>query len=178
MKSLTLCPSKTRQARLDVPITLTTVLPGAPPQVFDFIAAEDVLPKILTGYGPLAAVVGTSGHTGPWTVPGSQRRVHLADRSSVSEQVTWYERPHRFAYRVWDFSHPLIRLLADSGRGEWAFSPVNEGTQVAWTYTFVAKHGLARWPIWLVVHGLWCGYMQVCLANARAQLARMHNPAA
>jgi hypothetical protein len=156
-----------------IPLTLSMVLPGSVTQVFDFIAAEDVLPKILTGYGPLAAVVRTSDHTGPWTVAGSQRRVHLADHSSASEQVTLYERPHRFNYRVWDFSHPLIRSLAASGRGEWTFREVGEGTQVVWTYTFVARHWAARWPIWLVVHLLWRGYMRVCLLNSRAQLAEL-----
>jgi hypothetical protein len=37
--------------------------------VFDFVSAEDVLPKVLTANGFLPAVVATSGNTGPWTEP-------------------------------------------------------------------------------------------------------------
>ena len=66
--------------------------------VFDFIVAEDVLPKVLTGYGLLPAVVRSSGNTGPWDQPGSARTVHLADGSTAREQVTAYERPVYFAY--------------------------------------------------------------------------------
>lgn len=43
-----------------VAVTRQAVIPGKPEAVFRFIAAEDVLPKVLTGYGPLPAVVGTS----------------------------------------------------------------------------------------------------------------------
>lgn len=157
--------------KTDVPITLTMTLPGHPAQVFDFIAAEEVLPQILTGYGPLPAVVGTSGHTGPWTVAGSRRKVHLADGGSVSEQVTLFARPARFAYRVWDFTHPVIRLLAESARGEWRFDfDGSAATRVVWTYTFVPRHALARWLVWLIANVLWRGYMRVCLVNSRAQL--------
>jgi hypothetical protein len=41
-------------------------------RVFHFVAAEDVLPTVLTGYGPLSTVVRTSGNADP---PGSTRAV-------------------------------------------------------------------------------------------------------
>ena len=44
--------------------------------VFDFIVPEDVLPKVLTGYGLLPGVVRTSGNTGPWDSPGSPAHPH------------------------------------------------------------------------------------------------------
>jgi hypothetical protein len=68
--------------------------------VFDFVSAEDVLPKVLTGCGLLPPVERTSGNTGPWDRPGSSRTVHLADGNTAREEVTAYARPTYFAYRT------------------------------------------------------------------------------
>ena len=74
--------------------TLDVYIAAAEAPVFDFVAAEDVLPKVLTGYGLLPGVVRTSGNTGPWDQPGSVRTVHLADGNTAREQVTAYEQPY------------------------------------------------------------------------------------
>lgn len=154
----------------NISITRTAVLPGTPEQVFAFIAAEDVLPKVLTGYGPLPAVVRTSEHTGPWDVPGSARLIHLADGSTVREQVTHYAPPGQFAYRVWAFGNPLINALASQARGEWTFLADAAGTKVSWTYTFTARNAVATLPLSVIAQLLWRGYMNVCLDNARRLL--------
>jgi hypothetical protein len=130
------------------------------------IAAEDVLPKLLTGYGPLPAVVGTSQHSGPWDRSGSARLIHLADGSTVREQLVAYESPRFFAYRVWDFGNPILRGLANGAAGEWTFAAAPGGTQVTWSYTFTAKSRWAALPLSGIVHVLWRGYMDVCLDNA------------
>lgn len=150
----------------EVTLTRTAVIPGTPEQVFAFIAAEDVLPRLLTGYGPLPAVVRTSEHTGAWDVPGSARLIHLADGSTVREQVTQFASPSRFAYRVWAFGHPVLRTLATQARGEWTFVAHESGTAVAWTYTFTARNAVAAWPLSAITRWLWRGYMDVCLDNA------------
>jgi hypothetical protein len=141
------------------------VIPGTPEQVFAFIVAEDVLPKVLTGYGPLPAALRTSGNTGPWDEPGSARIIHLADGTTVREQVTHFARPNSFAYRVWDFGNPIVRRLADEAQGEWAFVSVPGGTKVTWTYTFTAKNRWAALPLSGIARFLWKGYMDVCLRN-------------
>ncbi len=151
----------------EVAITRTAVIPGTPAQVFAFIAAEDVLPKVLTGYGPLPAVVKTSGNTGPWDQPGSARIVHLADQTTAREQVTRYAAPEAFSYRVWDFGNPIVRSLASEARGEWTFTPVEGGTKVAWTYTFTAHNAAASLPLSGITQLLWRGYMDVCLENTK-----------
>lgn len=150
----------------EVAVTRKAVIPGTPEEVFRFIAAEDVLPQVLTGYGPLPAVVGTSENTGPWDHPGSARRIHLADGTTVREQVTHHDGPRFFAYRVWDFGHPIVRGLASEARGEWTFAAVPGGTRVTWTYTFTARNSLAAVPLSAIAQWLWRGYMDVCLDNA------------
>jgi hypothetical protein len=155
----------------DVAITRTALIPGTPEQVFAFITAEDVLPKLLTGYGPLPAVACTSEHTGAWTVPGSARLIHLADGSTVREQLTHHAAPRRFAYRVWAFGNPIIRALATQARGEWAFASDPAGTRVSWTYTFNARNAATAWPLAGITRLLWRGYMDVCLRNAQRLMA-------
>ena len=108
-------------------------------QVFNFVVAEDVLPKVLTGYGLLPAVVGTSGNTDQWDRPGSVRTVHLADGTTAREEVTDYESGRYFAYRTSDYTFAL-RHLAAFAEGQWWFKSDANGTAVRWTYTFQAKN--------------------------------------
>lgn len=157
----------------EISITRQAVIAGTPEQVFNFIAAEDVLPKVLTGYGPLPAVVKTSENTGPWTMPGSARLIYLADNSTVREQVTHFEPSKRFAYRVWEFGNPLIRSLSTGARGEWIFSPAPGGTMVTWTYTFTAKNAVTALPLSGITQILWRGYMDVCLENSKRLMTKV-----
>lgn len=117
------------------------------------------LEDILRGYGPVPAVTGTSGQTGPWDVVGSSRTVHLADGSSASERVTRVEAPRVFGYTVSGFTNP-IRFLAREARGVWVFE---EDGEVRWTYAFAARspaHAVVLAP---VVRVLWRGFMRRAL---------------
>jgi hypothetical protein len=60
---------------LTVEATMEIDVAAAIEPVFDFVSAEDVLPKVLTGYGLLPPVERTSGNTEPWDQPGSSRTV-------------------------------------------------------------------------------------------------------
>lgn len=148
----------------EVAVTREVILPGDAATAFAFVAAEDVLPKVLTGYGPLPAAIGTADLTGPWTVPGSSRTVRLADGGSAHEQLTHYDFGRHFAYKVSRFRNPA-RFLASHARGEWVFTPVAGGTHVVWTYTFVALGGYTALPLVAMMQLLWRGYMDVCLDN-------------
>lgn len=162
-----------------VAVTRQVVIARPPPVVFAFITAEDVLPKVLTGYGPLPAVVRTSEHTGAWDKPGSARIVHLADGNTVREQLTAHSVPGHFRYRVWDFSDKIIRSLATGAIGEWTFVSHEKGTLVTWTYTFSATNAAAAIPLSLIAKLFWRGYMDVCLENTTRLLTntkKIQNP--
>lgn len=164
-------PASARQSH-EVSITRTALLPAPIEVAFDFIAAEDVLPKILTGYGPLPAISHTSDLTGPWSVVGSRRVNHLASGHTLREEVMLYDRSRSFGYRIWDFNHPVLRLLASGARGHWTFESVPGGTRVTWTYTFVATCGFAALPLSSMTQLLWRGYMDVCLENSARLLSK------
>ncbi len=151
--------------RAGVSVTRKAVVPAGSEAVFDVVSAEDVLPKVLTGYGFLPAVVATSGNTGPWTEPGSRRVVHLADGNTAREEVTHHEKPGHFAYRVSDPSFALRHLMAEAW-GEWRFDPVQGGgTRIRWTYTFRPRNALAALPVAVFARTQWAGYMDACMAN-------------
>lgn len=151
-------------APLEIAVTREAFIPSAIEDVFDFVAAEGVLPKILTGYGLVPGVASTSDISGPWDRPGSHRIVHLADGSTVNEGLTHHDRPSYFAYRVSNPSFALKHLMFEA-RGQFWFERDNGGTRVRWTYTFRAKNLVARLPLALFVRTQWKGYMDVCLAN-------------
>jgi hypothetical protein len=104
---------RNRAARLDVEVTRQIFVPGRVEDVSDFVAAEDVLPKILTGYALVPGVASTSDISGPWDQPGSHLIVHLLDGSTVNEGITAYNRPSYFAYRVSNPSFALKHLMAE-----------------------------------------------------------------
>jgi len=140
------------------------------PEVFDFVVAEDVLPRVLLGYGPLPPVVGTSGHTGPWDQVGSERIVHLRGGDTTRERVTAFERPTHFAYGVSDFSHAL-RHVAVEGRGAWWFEERPGATHVRWTYSFEPRSPVAAPVVSAFTRMLWRGYMRVALAEVARQVS-------
>jgi hypothetical protein len=139
-------------------------------QLFDTVVAEDVLPKVLQRWGPIPAVTGTRGLTGPWDTPGSQRTVLLEHGGSAREEVLLWERPVRFEYRVDRITGPLGRLV-DHAIGSWEFSVHGPGSSsFRWTYSFVA-HGLPGAVVLsLLVHTAWARYMAQC-ADLSVRLA-------
>ncbi|RZL85622.1 MAG: SRPBCC family protein [Sphingomonas sp.] len=148
----------------EVAVTQETWVSGSIEEVFDFVAAEDVLPEILTGYGLVPAVAFTSNVSGPWDQPGSDRIVHLADGSTVREGLTHFQRASYFAYRVSNPSFSLKHLMVEA-RGEFWFEERDGGVHVKWTYTFVAKNRFAKLPLTLFVKTQWNGFMEVCMVN-------------
>ncbi len=141
-----------------------------------FVPVE--LPRILRGYGPLPAVVATSGQTAPWDQVGASRTVHLADRTTAREAVTACEAPAYFAYRVSDITHPLLRRLARGATGQWWFTdapPTADGrpaTRVVWRYTFTARSRVASAALRPIAAVLWRGYMRVGLAATKTLAER------
>lgn len=171
MSKLPTYPMTIQRTGRDIAVTLETRVEGGQSEVFDYVAAEGVLPEVLTGYTPLLpAVVSTSGNTGPWDTPGSSRTVHLKDGNTAREEVTAYDRPKFFAYKTSEFTFAL-RYLANGATGQWWFSPDGPATKVKWTYTFAAN----SWPSAIILpvfaRLLWSGYMRVCFDNVQRHFA-------
>ncbi|MDO9396208.1 MAG: SRPBCC family protein [Herbiconiux sp.] len=130
-------------------------------------AFDRVVPRddstLFRGYLVLPAVVGVSDVSGPWSVVGQQRTVHLSDGGRFREEITLYDRPPtrtaggRFDYRVTAFAGLLAHLVSDA-EASWEYLPGSSATRgsiIRWTYgyrplpgrTFVVRHLIG--PLWL-----------------------------
>jgi hypothetical protein len=134
---------------------------------FDTIVPID-LAKIFTGYGPLPAVVGGRDQTAPWNQVGASRVVELSDGSAAREEITAYEAPAYFAYRVGPFSG-MLRYVAAHADGAWWFSDNGAGrTHIRWSYRF-ALAGPAAPLARLAIPPLWRAYARQVLVRAIAE---------
>ena len=137
-----------------------------------FLAIAPIdLPSIFRGFGPLPAVVGTRAQGDGWDHVGATRIVELADGSQAREELTAYEAPRHFAYRVSGFTGP-VRLVVAHADGAWWFTDIGDGiAHVRWSYVFQPRAGRALlvrallMPIWVV-------YQQRALALAVREAER------
>ena len=153
-----------------------TVAEASLDQVWAAFVPVDLAQVFPRPKGPIPAVTGVSGQTGPWDVVGSARHVHLADGSRVREEIL-ASTPcdgaapsggaARFAYRVAGFTGPLA-ALTDAAHGEWRF--VADGparTEITWRYTFSPRGWWVRPALALLVATVWRAYMADGLDNVR-----------
>jgi len=98
---------------------------GRPQDVYDFFREVDVT-RILTGRGPLPAVVSVDDPSCPWDAPSQVRSLELADGNSLRERLTALNPPHSFSYDIDRITGPLGKLVQGMS-GRWSFEPVEEG---------------------------------------------------
>ncbi|MDZ7749916.1 MAG: SRPBCC family protein [Halofilum sp. (in: g-proteobacteria)] len=145
--------------------TRRTTARATPAAAFDrFVHLE--LADIMRGFGPLAAVSGTSGQTGPWDRAGSERLIHTDDGHAVRQRVLRCERPRRFRYRIDRFPAPIDRLVEEA-ISEWRFDATDGHTRIEWTYTYCTRGLLATVILLPIVKLLWAGYMSRIIAAVR-----------
>jgi hypothetical protein len=134
------------------------------------------LETVLRDAAFMPGVTRTSGTTGPWDQAGSTRIVHLTDDTTVRETVTTSTAPDYFAYRLTEFSSPMIRLIVKEARGQWWFTDSGSGLQAKWTYTAESRNFLGTLALQPVIKVLWNRYMKAAMkitkARAEAEVAR------
>src|SRR3954468_8776969 len=134
------------------------------------------LETVLRDAAFLPGVRNTTGTTGPWDKPGSTRIVHLTDGTTVRETVTSATAPDYFAYRLTEFSSPMIRMLVKEARGQWWFTDSGQGLQAKWTYTATSKNAVGALVLFPVIKLMWNRYMQAAMnvtkARAEAEVPR------
>jgi hypothetical protein len=134
------------------------------------------LETVLRDAAFLPGVTKTTDTTGPWDKAGSTRIVHLTDGSTVRETVTTATAPDYFAYRLTEFSGPMIRVLAKEARGQWWFTNSGSGLQAKWTYTFESRNVLGMLGLYPLIKILWNRYMKAAMKatkeRAETEVAR------
>jgi hypothetical protein len=136
----------------------------------------DQLETVLRDAAFLPGVARTTGTTGPWDKAGSTRIVHLTDGTTVRETVTSATAPDYFAYRLTEFSSPMIRRLVKEARGQWWFTDDGSGLQAKWTYTAESRNPLGAIVLLPVIKILWNRYMKAAMKvtkeRAESEVAR------
>jgi hypothetical protein len=127
------------------------------------------LQTVLRDAAFMPGVTRTTDTTGPWDTPGSTRIVHLTDGNTVRETVTTATAPDYFAYRLTEFSNPMIRLVCKEARGQWWFTDRDSGLYAKWTYTAESRNLLAYVLLYPVIKLLWHRYMQAAMNATRAR---------
>lgn len=161
--------TKAQMEKLAVSHTESFTVNAPIEEVFKFIVAEDVLPKILKRYRIIPAVTGSTIHKGDWETPGSYRTVHFANGTTLREELNNFDRPDFFAYTVSDFSG-FQRRLTTHGRGEWMFDEIDDVTHVSWTYTFHARNRVKRPIVRLFVRTDFKTYMRRSIELIKKQI--------
>ena len=143
---------------------------AAAPRALSFATIVPIdLGRIFTGFGPLPAVVGRREQSEPWDRVGATRVVELSDGSAAREEITAYEPPAYFAYRVGPFAGALA-LAAAHADGAWWFTETADGrTHIRWSYTF-ALAGPAAPVARVALAPVWRGYAHRVLARAIAEV--------
>ena len=153
-----------------VAVTVEAVARAQHERAFATIAPID-LTTIFTGLGPLPAVTGTREQSGGWDHVGATRTVELADGSEAREELTAFDAPAHFGYRVSGFTGPL-RHVVEHADGAWWFAEApGGGAHVRWTYVFAPRRG--RGPVVrAAIAPLWRVYARRALARAVAAAER------
>jgi hypothetical protein len=123
----------------------------------------DQLETVLRDAAFLPGVARTTDTTGPWDKAGSTRIVHLTDGTTVRETVTSATAPDYFAYRLTEFSSPMIRMLVKEARGQWWFTDSGSGLKAKWTYTAESRNVLGALVLLPVIKILWNRYMKAAM---------------
>jgi Polyketide cyclase / dehydrase and lipid transport len=121
------------------------------------------LETVLRDAALMPGVTKTTDTTGPWDKAGSTRIVHLTDGNTVRETVTSATAPDYFAYRLTEFSNPMIRVLVKEARGQWWFTDEGAGLHAKWTYTAESRNPVAALLLVPFIKILWNRYMQAAM---------------
>ncbi len=157
-----------------VTTSATALVPGASVEaVFAYATNPAAAATFFRGLGPIPAIRDICFLPGHRSEIGGLRDVHLADGSTLREEITAFEPPWLHRYRVTGFRTPLSWLSREAV-GEWTFTAVNggagagrdqsgAGVRVTWNYAYHLTSPVV-WPLAaVIVKGLMRGAMQRAL---------------
>ncbi len=121
-------------------------------------------------YGPIPPIKTVQDQTGDWDAVGKSRTVFLTGGGSMREELTSYDAPASFGYRLSDVKGPLAPLVKHV-EGLWAFEPVGTGTLVTWRWTIHPRSAFVA-PLLPVFGKLWLGYARASLEELSNLLVR------
>jgi hypothetical protein len=162
-------PATSPASSRSLPQTTVVLTINAPVErVFNYVVPVD-LAHIFRATKGIPAVKSTSSVPG-WDRVGLSRTVYFETGDTAREQLTHYQRPVTFAYRVSHFSSVLKRIALHAD-GNWVFTELpNHQTRVEWTYRVTPHNGLARMILRRFLKRRFRPYMQSALTIIKNDL--------
>ncbi len=143
-------------------------IPVDPAEAFRKTAPMQLPSLFRRWYGPIPPVREVRDQTGDWDRAGQTRTVVLTGAGTMFEELTGYDPPNAFDYRLTRITGPLAPLISRVD-ADWRFQPAGTGTRVSWRWTIVPKTALAA-PLLPVLGRLWRGYAEQTLKELSDQL--------
>ncbi|MGH0035737.1 MAG: SRPBCC family protein [Myxococcota bacterium] len=112
-------------------------------RVFDIATANETLPRVFEGYGPVPAIREATIESGRPPGPGEVRLVSNSDGSTIREEIDEWVRPRSHRYRLVSGFDPPFSWLIRSASGRWAFEEISTGTRVTWRFVFEPASAIA-----------------------------------
>jgi hypothetical protein len=112
-------------------------------RVFDIATANETLPRIFSGYGPVPAIVDARIESGRPPAAGEIRLMSISDGSTLREEIVELVRPTRHRYRLVEGFAPPLSWLVRSATARWSFEEISSGTRVTWRFVFEPVSALA-----------------------------------
>jgi hypothetical protein len=139
-----------------------------PARVFELMVDPVRFPLAFRGYGLIPAIRTIELETP--LAAGAIRRIHNADGSTLTEQITILDPPSLHAYTLGGFRPPFSWLVV-RGDARWSVDGEDSQAFVRWDYVFTLSTGLA-WPLAAVLLRVFMARaMQRCLDNMATLLA-------
>jgi hypothetical protein len=152
---------------MDPVSTRVSVEVAAPHDWFFYWFLSVDLPKIMPGFGLIPGVAGVEDQTGPMHIPGSSRRLRLADGTTAREQVTSCEPPREVQYRLYELTNLFRHLVAEAQAEIWFREIQEDRTRVEWQYTFFGRGLLSTLALKLLIPLQYRGFMQSALDRSK-----------
>jgi len=133
-------------------------------RVFDFSVDCQNFPKYVHKTGIIPGVERVEPEGEDPLAPGSRRRVHMTDGSSMVEELTACERPSRHAYRWASLPAVPFRWMVRAAEAHLRFMPTATGTRITWDYAFTLTTPLL-YPVTALVLVLFEKWMDAAMAN-------------
>ncbi|MEW5847720.1 MAG: SRPBCC family protein [Myxococcota bacterium] len=138
-----------------------------PGEVFDLATANETLPRVFHGRGPIPGIRAARVQDGGALREGCVRQVTNSDGSVVEERIVALRRPVTQQYELLSGFKPPFSWMVRSGGGRWTFTETPGGTHIRWEFHFVLTSPVF-WPVArAVLSGPFRGAMQDCLHRIR-----------
>ena len=140
-------------------------------EVYEYITDSDMPVEIIKRHGIVPGPVSSELLNDQWSDVGDKKRLTFSDKSTSIEEILVLDDPNYYAYKVYDFSNPLLNPLIKEIKGEWFLKELENGkTLVSWKYTFNARNWRSKQVLRVLIFLQFNTFMSNVMPRLKAKL--------